>query len=60
MVVLRIAGVGHKVIAVHIVDVSVAIIVDIIGRDLTRVCPRVRGEVGMIVSDACVDNDSNR
>jgi hypothetical protein len=60
IVILRISGVGHEIIAVHIIDVSVAIIVDIIGRDLARVCPCVCRQVWMVVGDAGIDNDSDR
>jgi len=45
---------------VHIIDVSVAIIVDIVGWDFTWVCPCVGRQIWMVVGDAAIDNDSDR
>jgi hypothetical protein len=60
IVVLRVARVGHKVKAMHIVNIAVSIIVDIISRDLARVCPDVGGEVRVVVRDASIDYDRDR
>ncbi len=59
VIVLRIARVRHEVIAVHVIDVAVAVIVDIIRGDLARICPGVRRQVRMVVGDARVDNDGD-
>ena len=60
VVVHRVAVVADEVVAVHIVDVSVLVVVDAIAGNLTRVHPHVRLEVRMVVIDAGVDDGDDR
>src|SRR6185295_7602577 len=55
-VVQRVAVVGHRVHAVVIVDVPVAVVVDPVARRLERVVPEVGRQVGVGGVDAAVDD----
>jgi hypothetical protein len=52
----RIAGVAEEVVAVHVVDEAVAVVIEAVARDLTGVGPEVRGQVGVGELDAGVDD----
>jgi hypothetical protein len=56
VVVHRVAVAVGEVVAVHIIDVAVAVVVNTIAGDLARVRPDVRGEVGVRVVDTRVDH----
>ena len=56
-------GVGVGVVvaevpAVDVVDVAVAVVVDAVARDLSRIRPQVGGDVGMEAIDAGVDAET--
>ena len=53
----RISVVGESVVAVHVVDHAVAVIVDTVAGDFAFVDPHIVFEVGVIVVDAGVDDD---
>ena len=55
-IVHRIVVVVVEVPAVHVVHEAVAVVVDAVSRDLARVGPDVRRQVGMRVIDAAVDD----
>jgi len=56
VVVHRIAVVVEEVVAVNVVNVTVAVIVHAIARDLAGIGPYVLREVGVVVVDACIDD----
>ena len=56
VVVHRVGVVVDEVVAVDVVDVAVAVVVEPSAGDLGRVRPDVGGEVGMRVVDAGVDH----
>lgn len=57
VVVLRISGVGDEIKPVHIIDVAVPVIIDVVSGDFAWICPRVRGQIRMVVGDARVDHN---
>ena len=56
VVVHRVAVVVREVPAVHVVDETVAVVVDTVARDLAGIGPHIGGQVGMDVVDPGVDH----
>ena len=59
VVVHRIGVAVGKVVAPHIVNVAVAIIVDAVSSHLTGIAPSIGSQIGMVVIDASVDHGDN-
>ena len=48
-----------KVPSVHVVDIAIAIVVEVITGNFTRIFPCVGGEIGVIKINAGVDDGNN-
>lgn len=56
MIILWVSRVGREVIAMHIVDISISIVIDIVRWNFSWVRPGVGGEVWVIVRDPCIND----
>jgi hypothetical protein len=56
VIIQRISGVGDGIHSVHIIYKAVAVIIPSVRGDLSRIAPRIRGEIGVIVVDTGIDN----
>ncbi len=59
MVILWIACVRDEVEPVHIIDIPVAVVIDVVSWDLTGIGPRICREIRVIIRDAGINYDSN-